>query len=99
MKFSNKVLNLCKQIPKGKVTTYKEIAIALNSKAYQGVGNALRNNPYPIKIPCHRVVNSDGKIGGYSGKKDNPKKKTLLKKEGIIIVEDKIDLKEFLYNF
>ncbi len=60
MLFSEKVLNLTQKIPKGKVTTYKEIAKALNTKAYRAVGNVLNKNKNPVVIPCHRVVKSTG---------------------------------------
>ncbi|MCS7250441.1 MAG: MGMT family protein [candidate division WOR-3 bacterium] len=87
--FAKKVLEIVKKIPKGKVVSYKEIAIKLGNKNLaRAVGQVLKRNPYPIIIPCHRVIKSDGKIGGYSlGIK---KKKELLKKEGILIIGDKV---------
>jgi methylated-DNA-[protein]-cysteine S-methyltransferase len=88
--FEKNVLSLTKKIPEGKITTYKEIAKALNSKAYRAVGTALRKNPYAPKVPCHRVVNSDGSVGGYKGKKDSEEKVKLLSKEGILIKNLKI---------
>ncbi len=99
MNFDEKVLSLCKKIPKGRISTYKEIAKALKTKAYRAVGNALRRNKRPIVIPCHRVLNSDGSIGGYQGKLNNNKKISLLKKEGIKIKNNKIDLKRYLFRF
>ena len=66
MKFSKKVFNLTKRIPKGRVTTYKIIAEKLKTKAYRAVGTALHKNKKPIIIPCHRVVNSNGFAGGYA---------------------------------
>lgn len=77
--FKNKVLEIVKKIPKGSVLTYQEVArIAGSPKAYRAVGNILSRN-YDPKIPCHRVIRSDGKIGGYNrGKK---LKKELLEKE------------------
>ena len=95
MNFNERVWKLCKRVPKGKVTTYKEIAKAMNTKAYRAVGNALNKNPYAPIVPCHRVINSDGRVGGFaSGQK---KKIALLKKEGIKIKEDKItDLEEVM---
>ncbi len=98
MNFAQKVLQLTKRIPRGKVTTYKEIARELNSKAYRAVGTALKNNKNPIKIPCHRVINSDGSVGGYSGKKNSKKKIKLLLKEGVKIKNNKIE-KKYLYRF
>lgn len=98
--FSEKVLKLTSQIPKGKVTTYQEIAHALGSKAYQAVGNALRSNAHPVIVPCHRVVKNDGSLGGYSGVMNNPKKKKLLEAEGVEIRNNKvIDMKKRMFSF
>ena len=66
MQFNEKVLELTKKIPKGRVTTYKLIAEKLKTHACRAVGTALHNNKKPIIIPCHRVVNSDGFVGGYA---------------------------------
>ena len=91
--FSAKVYSLCKQIPKGKVSTYKEIARALHTKAYRAVGQALRKNPYAPVVPCHRVVASDGTLGGFGGKTKGPniqRKIRLLKKEGVAVAKGKI---------
>ena len=69
------------KVPKGKVTTYGEIARALKSKAYRAVGNAMNKNPYAPKVPCHRVVNSNGEIGGFAH--GTKKKIEMLRKEEI----------------
>ena len=83
-KFQVKVWKYLKTIPKGKVKTYKEVAIGINMpKAARAVANACGKNPYPPKIPCHRVIRSDGSLGGYSGKGGLKTKRFLLKKEGI----------------
>ena len=100
MNFQDKVLNLCKKIPKGKITTYKEIGKALKKKGqvYRAVGRALHDNKKPIIIPCHRVVASDGSIGGYS--RGINKKIALLKKEGIQTKKNKIiNFKKRLFRF
>jgi methylated-DNA-[protein]-cysteine S-methyltransferase len=97
LSFDQKCYKLLKKIPKGKVTTYKEIADAIGTKAYRAVGNAMKKNKNPIVIPCHRVVKSNGEIGGYS--KGISKKIKLLKKEGIEIKNHKIDLEKFGYFF
>src|SRR3989344_4483691 len=86
MNFNEKVYELTRKIPKGKVSTYKSIADALGVKAYRAVGNALKKNPYAPDVPCHRVLNSKGELHGFQGKKtktalDN--KKRLLEQEGI----------------
>jgi methylated-DNA-[protein]-cysteine S-methyltransferase len=90
MDFREKVYILTRKIPKGKITTYKDIAKKLGTKAYRAVGNALRNNPYAPEVPCHRVVCSDGSVGGYKGKMNSKKKILLLKKEGITIKKGKV---------
>ncbi|MFQ5613906.1 MAG: methylated-DNA--[protein]-cysteine S-methyltransferase [Anaerolineae bacterium] len=66
--FQQTVLAAARSIPYGQVRTYKEVAAAIGRpKATRAVGNALGKNPVPLMIPCHRVVSSSGKIGGYSG--------------------------------
>ena len=80
--FQIMVWNEIKKIPKGKVRTYKEIALAISRpKSSRAVANACGKNPFPIKIPCHRVIGSNGYIGGYSGKGGIKKKIDLLKFE------------------
>jgi len=81
--FQIKVWKYLKKIPKGKLKTYSEVAKAIGKpKATRAVANAIGKNPYPIKIPCHRVVRLDGSLGGYSGKGGIKTKRNLLKKEG-----------------
>jgi methylated-DNA-[protein]-cysteine S-methyltransferase len=81
-KFQLKVWNYLKKIPKGKVKTYKQVAIAINNpKAARAVANACAKNPYAPKIPCHRVIRTDGGLGGYSAKGGIKTKKLLLKRE------------------
>lgn len=91
--FARKVYQLVRKIPKSKVSTYKEIAKALKTKVYRAVGQALKNNPNPPYIPCHRVVRNDGTIGGFMGKTKGraiSRKINLLKQEGIEFKENKI---------
>ena len=96
-KFQEKVYKICKKVPKGKVTTYKKIAEKLRTKAYRAIGTALAKNPYAPKVPCHRVVNSNGNIGAYSGKGGRKSKVKMLRKEGIEIKNDKIkNFRKFL---
>ncbi len=67
-KFQLKVWKYLKTIPKGKVKTYKQVAIGIKSpKSARAVANACAKNPYAPKIPCHRVVRSDGALGGILG--------------------------------
>ena len=83
---SRRVYELTSQIPRGRVSTYGAIARALNSKGgSRAVGQILKRNPTPIVVPCHRVVKSDGSIGGYGGPSGYPKKIRLLKSEGVRI--------------
>ena len=85
-KFQKKVWNYLKTIRKGTVKTYKQVAIGINRpKSARAVANAVGKNPFAPKIPCHRVIRSDGSLGGYSGKGGVKTKKLLLKREGIIV--------------
>jgi O-6-methylguanine DNA methyltransferase len=82
--FEQKVYEEVKKIPRGEVRTYAEIAQAIgHRKAYRAVGNALNKNPDLKTIPCHRVIRSDGKLGGY--RYGSKKKKTLLEREGAFL--------------
>ena len=81
--FQLKVWKYLKTIPKGKVKTYKQVAIGINKpKSARAVANACGKNPYSPKIPCHRVIRSNGKLGGFSGPGGIKAKKKLLKMEG-----------------
>jgi len=86
--FNQRCYKLLCQVPKGKVTSYSEIAKALGSRAYRAVGNAMNKNPYAPKVPCHRVVRKDGSLGGYAG--GIAAKRRLLKKEGISVKSGRI---------
>ncbi|GAB6069807.1 hypothetical protein JCM30760_09040 [Thiomicrorhabdus hydrogeniphila] len=98
LSFNEQCYALLMLIPKGKVTTYKAIANALNTRAYQAVGNAMNKNPNPITVPCHRVVNSNGDIGNYALGVD--KKIALLNLEGVKTENGKIaDFKDCLFEF
>ena len=98
MTFNQRCYELLSQIPKGKIATYKQIANILNTKAYRAVGSAMAKNPSPIIVPCHRVIKSNGSIGGYAlGTK---KKISLLENEGIIIKKDKVvDFEKYIHVF
>ena len=81
-KFQIKVWNYLKKIPKGKVKTYKQVAKGIGMpKAARAVANACGKNPYAPKIPCHRVIRSDGSLGGYSGRGGIRQKLKLLRSE------------------
>ena len=80
--FQKKVWRELSKIPKGETKTYKEIAIAIgHPKSARAVANACGKNPQPIKIPCHRVIRSDGKLGGYSAQGGTAAKLRILKEE------------------
>ncbi len=82
--FQRKVWNEIDKIPRGEVITYNQIAENIGKpKAARAVANACGANPNPITTPCHRVICSNGDIGGYSGSGGIEKKKTLLKEEGV----------------
>ena len=94
--FQEKVYSKLRKVPKGRVTTYKSLGNSLGIKAYQAIGQALRNNPYAPQVPCHRVVSSDGSIGGFNGKTTGPeiqRKIKILESEGIFVKNNKV--KEF----
>ncbi|MGQ0795447.1 MAG: MGMT family protein [Nitrosopumilaceae archaeon] len=99
MKLDEKVYKKLLEVPKGKITTYKEIAKAVGlDNGQRLIGRIMNKNPYPIIIPCHRVIKSDGKIGGYAwGQKV---KTRMLSNEGIKIKKGKIlDLEKSIYRF
>ena len=94
--FQKKVYKILKRVPKGRITTYKKIAKKMQTSP-RAIGNALNKNPFPgtrkNQFPCHRVIKTNGEIGGFSTGKRNKAK--LLKKEGIQIFKGKIDLKKY----
>ena len=80
--FQRAVLHACAKIPEGKTATYSDIARAVGKPAAaRAVGNALAKNPLAPFIPCHRVIRSDGSVGGYQGKPHSVLKKMLIKAE------------------
>lgn len=96
--FSKRCYNLVKKIPRGYVTTYKEIAEILRTKGYRAVGMVLNKNPSIPEIPCHRVVKSNGEVGGYA--KGIEKKIELLESEGIPIKDKKIiNFEKYFFRF
>ncbi|BCN93034.1 hypothetical protein THMIRHAM_08190 [Thiomicrorhabdus immobilis] len=98
LSFNEQCYALLMKIPRGRVTTYKAIAQALNTKAYQAVGNAMANNPDLINVPCHRVVNTNGHIGNYALGVE--KKMALLQLEGVNIKHNKVvNFAEIYFDF
>ncbi len=93
---AEEVWQLVAQVPQGRVTTYGAIAKALgNPAAARPVGQILKRNPFPEKVPCHRVVRSDGSLGGYQGNRPDKirRKVLLLRSEGVKVVIKKGDWK------
>jgi methylated-DNA-[protein]-cysteine S-methyltransferase len=85
---AKRTYQLLKTVPRGRVTTYKALADALSTKAYRAIGQFMRHNPYAPAVPCHRVVASDGTIGGFSGHTSGmaiAQKIRMLRKEGVKI--------------
>ena len=97
--FDEKIRVLLRRIPRGKATTYKLLAKAAgNPKAARAVGNACNKNPDSPRVPCHRVVSSDGGIGGYAH--GVRAKIALLRKEGVVVKSGKVqDFNRYLYKF
>jgi len=99
MNLDKKIYKKLLEVPEGKITTYGELAKAVGIKNGQrAVGRIMNKNPYPVIIPCHRVVKSDGKVGGYAY--GQQVKINMLSKEGIKIKKDKIlDWENTVYRF
>ncbi|MBF0281973.1 MAG: MGMT family protein [Zetaproteobacteria bacterium] len=98
LNFNERCYSLLMQVPKGRVTTYAEIAHALGGKGYRAVGVAMAKNNRLIEVPCHRVVCSDGNMGGYVG--GITQKRQLLESEGVKISNGKIvDFDQVIYRF
>ena len=100
---AQKTYALLSTVPQGRVTTYKALANALGTRAYRAIGQIMRSNPHAPTVPCHRVVSSNGLLGGYMGKKDGDeirKKIALLQSEGIAVKNGKIEnFPDVLYTF
>ncbi|MCX8189209.1 MAG: MGMT family protein [Nitrososphaeria archaeon] len=94
------IYKLLKQVPKGKVTSYKALATAAgNPKASRAVGVFMKTNPYAPHVPCHRVVCSDGRLGGFSGRTRIDDKIKMLKDEGVTVKDGRIlDFKKHYFN-
>jgi methylated-DNA-[protein]-cysteine S-methyltransferase len=96
--FNKRCYELLKQIPEGKVTTYKEMASALGGKGWRAVGTAMAKNNDLIFTPCHRVVRSNGSVGQYA--LGSEKKAELLTKEGVAISNGKVkNLVMYFFKF
>ena len=90
MSFNEKVWALTARVPKGKVTTYGQIARTMGTRSYRAVGNALHRNPFAPGVPCHRVVGSDGRLTGFAS--GLGEKTAMLAREGIVVRNGRVDL-------
>jgi O-6-methylguanine DNA methyltransferase len=82
------------------VTTYGAIASKMGKpKASRAVGAALRANPTPIVVPCHRVVKRNGELGGYNGPNGTGRKAELLRGEGVVVRSGRVDLRRYLFTW
>jgi O-6-methylguanine DNA methyltransferase len=90
--------DLVRRIPPGRVTTYKELSLALGwPRGWRRVGRLLSTNPHPVIIPCHRVVCSDGRVGGY--KLGVKRKIELLQREGVEVKNGRVDLEKYFFRY
>jgi len=93
LSFRDKIYEITKRIPSGRVATYGQLAnLAGNPKAARAVGMLMGTNPNAPIVPCHRVVASDGKLTGYSGGNGISTKKQMLLKEGVLFINNSVDL-------
>jgi methylated-DNA-[protein]-cysteine S-methyltransferase len=98
LSFKERCYQILSKVPEGKVTTYGEIAFALNCRAYRAVGRAMAGNEKLVVIPCHRVVRSDGSIGQYA--LGSERKAELLESEGVLVKDRKIEnFTAYLHRF
>jgi methylated-DNA-[protein]-cysteine S-methyltransferase len=106
--YQQAILRILTEVPKGKVTTYGDLAKELakrdpkwSPRASRAVGTTMRNNLCGPQIPCHRVLKSDGAIGNFRGGSEGAvdEKIKMLRAEGVTVIDGKIDLKEFRHIF
>lgn len=100
--FDERVYEFCSRIPRGKVSSYGEIARAMGKPgASRAVGQALKRNPYAPRVPCHRIIRSDGSLGGFGGPdpKKIAKKILLLRKEGVRVEKNRVNMDDYIYRF
>ena len=99
MKFDESVYEYLKKVPSGRVTTYGMIARAIGRpRAARQVGNALHRNPQPIVIPCHRVVNRDGRLAPAFAFGGIDRQAQLLRAEGVEVVDGYVDIAKYIWS-
>jgi len=102
MSLAEKVYLKLREVPRGKVTTYKWLAEVAESKGYQAIGQILKRNSDAPRTPCHRVVSSNGKIGGFWGEMSGKRieeKIRMLEQEGVEVKKGVIDLEQYGFDF
>ena len=100
--FQQRVYDATQEIPRGKVTTYAELARFLECGSSRAIGQALKRNPFAPGVPCHRVVKSDRSLGGFGGTSEGPeieRKRRLLASEGVLLGPDLRVDPAFIYRF
>lgn len=100
--FAERVYECLRQVPAGRVVTYKGLAAAAGTGSARAVGQALRGNPYAPEVPCHRVIRSDGRIGGFQGcvaGEAVQRKLALLEEEGVEFRDGRLRDKARLHAF
>jgi methylated-DNA-[protein]-cysteine S-methyltransferase len=100
--FQAKVYHALVKVPEGKVTTYKELGLAIDCRSAHAIGQALKRNPYAPTVPCHRVVQSDLSLGGFGGTRSGAKidrKIALLQSEGVRLNGNGCIEKSSVYTF
>lgn len=96
--FEMRVYDVVRLIPRGRVSTYGAVAKAAGKGTARSVGSALAKNPFAPEVPCHRVIRTDGTLGGFSGETTGPemdRKTGMLKAEGVEVNGSRIDLSRF----
>lgn len=97
--FRERVYQITAKIPKGKVATYGQVAaLAGNRRAARAVGMYMRANPFAPRVPCHRVVASNGKLTGFSAPGGTARKKKMLLDEGVIFIKEKVDISKCFWD-
>lgn len=96
--FDETVYDIVRSVPEGKVVRYGDIAKAIGKKCSRAVGNSLHKNPYFGDVPCHRVVSGEGRLAEKFSFDGIKKQRKMLEKEGVEVIDGKVDLKKYLFE-